>query len=813
MASGASNSNNNGRAPYPPRVSTRSRTVRNSIEGGSMMMTMDDASPSSAHSPFVQGLLRYSPNNSTVWSPNNSRLASSRQLPRTRFFESNINSTPLDEKNFTSSNNNTDNGGSTTDTQVHDTSEIDGIPIKHLRKLATLELLQSPSQASFYASILHSKTHSADDALLLAQAHFANTKFTSCLRILEESMILQSDYPWEGLALACHALAATDDWTALAEVVEHGCRLAADENLHATAPSLFARLGPSQPIEDHDEIGWSALHDEISKHPSFRSSSSGVSLIHPLARILYWRGQAYHATGHFPRAALYWKRSLKMDCQCQQAWEALLSHNLIIPAEAYALIQEVDFSSNNMEWLRSLYLARIELTPQDASLEQEGYDEDKDRALPTDSLLWDTSSIQMSSPVPHFQFGPADPSPMAGTTRMQADPTSNLRTINNNKAIHPQQVTPAILVDVDQAFDNLWNVYKLQQSPQVLAMAARRAYRRYDWKQALTYCEELDQIDPVMTEAAYCYIATLILLGHKRTLFRLAHAWVAASPRSAQAWFAVGAYYYCCERYHVAQRHFCRATRLDPQCTEAWIAFGCSFAACDESDQALASFRAAQRLSPGEHTSLLYMGIEYTRTNHLVLSGYFLNAALKSSGGDPLCLHELGVLDFQKKDYTQSIQWYHRALSALLRLESIHDCIDRCHDPYWEPTVFNLGHAYRKTRQFDLALACFQRCVALCPAKHSAYSALGFTKHLMEDVDGAIVCYHQALSCKPDDPFSTEMLNRALRDALDMGGMLDGVLNESQHDEPFGLQWAGTTNESAIIEATMDQSDDTMMSP
>lgn len=48
----------------------------------------------------------------------------------------------------------------------------------------------------------------------------------------------------------------------------------------------------------------------------------------------------------------------------------------------------------------------------------------------------------------------------------------------------------------------------------------------------------------------------------------------------------------------------------------------------------------------------------------------------------------------------------------------------------------------------------------------SSYSALGFTKHLMGDLDGAIDYYHQSLSRKPDDPFSSEMLNRALQDAL-----------------------------------------------
>jgi hypothetical protein len=51
-------------------------------------------------------------------------------------------------------------------------------------------------------------------------------------------------------------------------------------------------------------------------------------------------------------------------------------------------------------------------------------------------------------------------------------------------------------------------------------------------------------------------------------------------------------------------------------------------------------------------------------------------------------------------------------------------------------------------------------------ANASSYAALAFTKHLIGDLDGAIDYYHQSLSRKPDDPFASEMLNRALQDAL-----------------------------------------------
>lgn len=49
---------------------------------------------------------------------------------------------------------------------------------------------------------------------------------------------------------------------------------------------------------------------------------------------------------------------------------------------------------------------------------------------------------------------------------------------------------------------------------------------------------------------------------------------------------------------------------------------------------------------------------------------------------------------------------------------------------------------------------------------YAAYAALGFAKHLSGDVDGAIDSYHEALSRKPEDPFASEMLARALAEAV-----------------------------------------------
>lgn len=754
MSSG-SNAGPSGRSPFPAAASRNqhARTSRGGGGGGGGPRTSIDNSfnvdgtSTEAHSPFLNNLLRFSPKNTGAYqlSPLNHRGRDSvtnagQQQRRARFFEATKSNNLASNENAASVNDNDDDDDSPSADPIKEVTHMDGIPIVHLRTLAKQTLLTSPATASFYSGLLFAKTGSRTDALLLAQAHVAAGQYEACLRILEEAALLHQDSPWEAVVVAAQALTAKNDWSAIITMLEDVLRLP-DHNAGAT--TSYHSIAASQPLEDDDQIGWLSL----------KRSVTSYSILHPLALLCWYRGHAYHETGCGIRATTFWKLALRMDCQCQQAWESLLEKNLLTAHEAYRLVvHDLDFSPNQ-DWLRSLYLARIELSPQESSSNASITAATSHTSALSSAISmtmqgssFDASSIQLSSPIQSFQISGG---------------------LNGSMAEGDDKGTPPpIQQDVEAAFDDLWNKHKLQDSPQVLAMAARRSYRRYNWKAALSYCQDLAQLDPAVEEAAFCYVSTLVVLGHKRVLFRLAHEWVEALPKSAQAWFAVGAYYYCIQRYHIAQRHFCRATRLDPQCTEAWIAFGCSFAACDESDQALASFRAAQRLSPGEHSSLMYMGMEYVRTNHLVLAHYFLQAALASSGGDPLCLHELGVLAAQKGDHKDAIGWFRRALASAVGGDSLQDSIELCHDAYWEPTIFNLGHSYRKSRQFDQALSCFARCVALCPEKFSTYSALAFTKQLMGDLEKAISYYHQALSLKPDDPFNTDMLSHALQDQI-----------------------------------------------
>lgn len=688
MSSGPS-----GRSPFPGR-GRRRLSAELAADAATNNAASDAAAAASFASPNISNLLsqsRLSPAAASGWSPMNqnstSRNNNNNNRPR-RFFESVERSKPPSSSN---NNNNTDGGvlatgipfaqmGAATkhtsslddDDDDDDDNIIDGINVTRIRALAQNAQLSTATLeiAVFYASILHAKTGSSQDAHLHAQTLAANGQAMRSVRVLERAGLLHvaeqhlDELHLESILLAAHCLATMDEWAEALALLESA-----------------TQQGSLSILEDDDDVGWQELVQSLACQDALK--------IHPVARLCVLRGRAYHETSNPTRAAVYWKRALRVDAKCVQALDLLLESNMVTPHEAHELIMSLEMEE--MTWLHDYYLARVSVSAADTPPSE-----------PCFASLEDASSIQMATP----------------SVVMMEEKDEN----------HPEKMPPktSISQNVATAFDKLWTTHKLDKAPETLALAANRAYRQYDLTSALEYCKELTALDPLCPTASFVYVATLLALDHKRLLFQLAHEWVQACPKSAHSWFAVGSYYYACGRFHVAQRHYCRATRLDPQCTEAWIAFGCSFAMSDETDQALASFRAAQRLAPAHNVPLLYMGMEYLRTNHLVLARHFLMAANKTShGGDPLCLHELGVADYQRKEFATAAVWFQRALmasggkweegSSSSRSSTNHDPVELCQDVFWEPTLFNLGQCYRKSRQFGEAKRCFEKCLSLCP--------------------------------------------------------------------------------------------------
>lgn len=135
---------------------------------------------------------------------------------------------------------------------------------------------------------------------------------------------------------------------------------------------------------------------------------------------------------------------------------------------------------------------------------------------------------------------------------------------------------------------------------------------------------------------------------------------------------------------------------------------------------------------------------------------------------DPLVYNEIGVVYFKQGDWPQAECYF----KEVMRLVS--------HLPHpllvsWEATRCNLGHVCRKMEKLDEAAAHYELALGLCPRRASTYTALGFTRHIQGNFDAAVEHYHQALGIRPTDTFASEMLRRALEDALETSDWIASV--------------------------------------
>lgn len=293
----------------------------------------------------------------------------------------------------------------------------------------------------------------------------------------------------------------------------------------------------------------------------------------------------------------------------------------------------------------------------------------------------------------------------------------------------------------------------LAQNGHTLAAQSTRYFYEGDYESCYHISKRVLEDDPYHLAALPVHVASLVMLDMKNVVFYVAHQLVNAYPSAAVAWFTAGCYYYMICKYEHARRFFHKALALDHNFAPAWIAYGHAFAHHDESDQALAAYRTASRLFPGSHLPWLFIGMEYVRTNSLLLALQCLECSRSLMPTDPHVYNEIGVVAFHRKEYTKARDLLLQALQ--LSREPHEDCCS------------NLGHALLKCRDYDRALGAFRQAHRINPRSAPVLSGIAFTLQLQGKPDEAIEYYHRALSLQRDDTFAAEMLTYAVQEAAE----------------------------------------------
>lgn len=296
----------------------------------------------------------------------------------------------------------------------------------------------------------------------------------------------------------------------------------------------------------------------------------------------------------------------------------------------------------------------------------------------------------------------------------------------------------------------------LKDNMDIVVNLAEKHYYNCDFRECYKITTRVMSNDPYNSQCLPIHIAVLVELKKAKDLFYLSHKLVDLYPNDPVSWFAVGCYYLLTEKSEPARRYLSKATTLDRVYGPAWLAFGHSFAAENEHDQAMVAYFTASQLMKGCHLPLLYIGLEHGLTNNFKLAERFFSQALTIAPEDPFVLHEMGVIAFKSQEWGTAERYF---MDALRILENIGQqvIVEK-----WEPLLNNLGHVYRKLRNYDKSLEYHKRAGILSPQNPSTYSAIGYTYVLMGDNLMAVDYFHKALGIRRDDQFSTTMLSSVI---------------------------------------------------
>ncbi|KAJ7659922.1 TPR-like protein [Mycena rosella] len=297
--------------------------------------------------------------------------------------------------------------------------------------------------------------------------------------------------------------------------------------------------------------------------------------------------------------------------------------------------------------------------------------------------------------------------------------------------------------------------YGLGDNPDVLFSFADALYAGFRWADCFAITTRILGLVSIHNPTMPLHIACMYHLSHLHSkLFILAHEMVDREPENPISWYAVGVWYLSNGKWAEARQYFSKTSLMDPRFGPAWVAFAHTFALEGEHDHAVTAYSTCARMFTGSHLPLMFVGMENIMLSNHTLADEALTAANSMCNGDPLLVNELGVMAFNHGEHEKAVGLFQNALELAQVTQSSQKT--------WATTYLNLGTCFRKLKRYDEAKDAYQKVLDLDPRHPVALGFLGMVHHLTDDLDQAILKYHEALSVDQLNPHIMELLQLAL---------------------------------------------------
>ncbi|KAL6831337.1 anaphase control protein cut9 [Trichoderma sp. SZMC 28015] len=322
----------------------------------------------------------------------------------------------------------------------------------------------------------------------------------------------------------------------------------------------------------------------------------------------------------------------------------------------------------------------------------------------------------------------------------------------------------------DAAYDSLSTHYQLAANPDLQLARADLLYTQCRYRDALTITNAILEEDKYNFAIYPVHLACLYELKMKNLLFLISHDLADTHPEEPCTWLAVGIYYFSIKKIAEARRYFSKASMMDAHFGPAWIGFAHTFAEEGEHDQAISAYSTAARLFMGTHLPQIFLGMQNHALNNMTIAEEFLKTAYGLCKTDPLLLNEMGIVKYHQDNPKDAVQYFTAALKVADENDS--------EPSAWLAARTNLGHAFRRLRHYNRALAEFDEVLRAGGKDAAIFSAKGLILMEQNKPQEAVVVLHEALAIHPQDSIATELLNKALEETA----LVDGAAEEEADD-------------------------------
>ena len=416
-------------------------------------------------------------------------------------------------------------------------------------------------------------------------------------------------------------------------------------------------------------------------------------------------GKAYEMKENKQPAIRCFLLSLEYDLENIEAFDILISHQLLNPNEKENLLKSLNFTENN-NWLYDYYQSKI-----------------NDNIFMTykSDAIFDLSMGKLINEI--------------NSENKDINSPNNYNNYNTNV--------------------NIMDILYKNGDQSLMLMEAEKMFLARDYTNTYKKLKKINEEDFYNLDLIPMLCSSLIELNKIVDLYSLAYRLGNNCTDKFIPWYAVGCYYYSIKKYEISRKYFLKCNQLNKNFPDSWLALGNSYAGEDESDQALNAYRTCLRLFPGCHFSNLYIGMEFMRSSNYKTAFIAFQNALDLSKNDPLIYNEIGVVHYKQKNFEEAKEYF---------IKGIKLCSEDDVSRTYQTLMINLGHTYRYMKKFKEAMEIYMKLYYIDSKNIDVLNGIGTVLCLLGKYNYALDFFHQANFIQSNDSYAVTMINKCIND-------------------------------------------------